>query len=88
MKTDFLDETVLFQTESLYLAAALIACGYKLDGLGGDPPHHAIFLIHRGKGLDEAVQGFHTDTLSLPARRLLFELKALKDRLYEEGRYR
>ena len=80
------DENVA--TESLHVAAALAAAGFRLSAVEGAPPHRARFVFRREEGIEQAIEDFWSDGLRLPARQVLLALKTCKDRLYEEGRMR
>lgn len=86
-ETQYSNTARTFRTESLYLAAALVTNGHCLERLEGVPPHRAVFVFIRDTTLDQSIDGFQTDQLHLPARKLLYAQKELKDRLYEQGRH-
>ncbi len=75
-----------FVTNNLFLTAALITAGFELKALKGQLPHKADFVFNDGPKLEQTVQQFWSNRLRLPAFQLLQQLKATKDRLYEEAR--
>lgn len=75
-----------FRTDSLYLATALVTAGHPLLSLAGDFPHRAVFVYHKTRELEKTVEAFHSDSLTVSAKRLLYAQKELKDRLWEESR--
>ncbi|TSC72744.1 MAG: hypothetical protein G01um101438_461 [Parcubacteria group bacterium Gr01-1014_38] len=77
-----------YRTDSLGLAAVLVTAGFPLVRIEGDLPRHGEFVFRREASLEEMVSAYRNGTLKLPAFHLVVQLKAIKDRLYEEARIR
>lgn len=75
----------------LSLAATLIYCGYPLDHLEPLDSQRLNFCFLKqnnqdGSGIDEIIQGFWADTVSVSPKKYFYILKELKSRIFSERR--
>lgn len=78
----YIDETEVFQTSDLSLAAALCCFGAKIDAVDHSNSARAVFHFHREKGLDGLVQSFFAHELQVDPLVYFNCLKEAKTRLY------
>jgi hypothetical protein len=76
----------LHRVTNLFVASAAEAAGNPILFLEGHFPHQVTFVFRKTPVLLRTIEAFHSGTLSLPAKRLLYAQKELKDRLWEESR--
>ncbi len=69
------------KTSELSLAASLVYFGFPLSRLEPTDSRRLNFVFHLEKGLDEIVQGYWADTLSVNPKRYFYTLKELKSRV-------
>lgn len=71
-----------FITYDIGLASALVTLGYTLVDVDKTNPRKSQFIFHRDEQIDKIVNKYWDNTLTLPARSLIDNLKMLKNRLY------
>ena len=78
------DNTQFFLTFDLGLSAALVSVGFPLVSLDRETQNKVQFVFRRGDGMDEAINSYWADHLTVKARSYFDTLKMLKNRLYSE----
>lgn len=73
-----------FSSFDLSLVSALVCLGYPVDYLDKSNPRKVEFFLVRQQGMDEAIQGFWSGALQLPALAYFNSIKNLKNRIYGE----
>ncbi len=74
----------IFQTADFALAAALVADGFGLATLNRRNSRRALFVFERTQNLNEAVEKYWNNTLSVKPRTYFDSIKHLKARLYDQ----
>ncbi len=77
-----LDSKEQFITFDIGLASALVTLGYTLFDVDKTNPQKSQFIFKRDEQIDKMVKKYWDNTLTLPARSLIDNLKMLKNRLY------
>lgn len=85
MNDDYKDKD-LYRTTNLFVAVSAEVADNPILFLEGRFPHQVTFVFLKTTALLRTIEDFHSGTLSLPAKRLLYAQKELKDRLWEESR--
>jgi hypothetical protein len=82
-----------YTTTDYGLAAALKAAGAEMTGVKLEPSSsdyprgRAIFCFVDGDPVQGMVQSFYADTLQVPARRFLSELKDFRGAVFDKDRF-
>ncbi len=71
-----------FITFDIGLASALVTLGYTLFDVDKTNPRKSQFIFRRDEQIDKMVTKYWDNTLSVPARSIVDNLKMLKNRLY------
>jgi len=72
-----------FKTYDLALASALVSCGFSIDGIEKTQYNgKSSFIFHRTDKLDEIIQSYWADDLSVNPKAYFDVLKHIKTRLY------
>lgn len=71
-----------FITYDIGLAASLVTLGYSLLDVDKSNPRKSQFMFNRDEHTEKMVNNYWDDSLTLPARSLIDNLKMLKNRLY------
>lgn len=71
-----------FITYDIGLAATLVTLGYTLFEVDKTNPRKSQFHFRRDEQIDKMVKNYWDNSLDLPARSLVDNLKMLKNRLY------
>ena len=79
-----LDLRNYYSSSDLGCCSALITAGFALARLDKSNPRKTIFLIIRSEGIDEAINKFWANRLSVDARTYFDNIKMLKVRIYSE----
>lgn len=74
----------IFSTYDLALAAALLAKGFTVSSLEKTSYGKAMFLFARKLHLDETIQQYWSDSLTINPRTYFDSLKHLKTRIYQD----
>jgi hypothetical protein len=82
MMQTYLKETDIYSTSDLPLAAALCCCGYQIEAINKQNPSKAIFLIKRGRQLDDLVNSYFAHQLQVDPLMFFNFLKEIKNRIY------
>ncbi len=87
-KTTFLTlltmKKIIFTTYDLGCSAALISAGYDLVFLDKSNSKKVRFIFPKKVGINEAVNEYWSDKLTVNARTLFDNVKMLKNRIYSE----
>lgn len=84
-----LREADYLKTSELALAATLVHLGYPLDCLEPIDSQRLNFVFLRpegGQDIDQIIQGFWSDTITVSPKRYFYILKELKSRIFAERR--
>lgn len=73
-----------YSTSDLSLAATLLCLGYKLEALDRHDSRRAVFIFNRDKALDNFLEAYWGDNLTVNPRTYFDALKSLKTRLYDQ----
>jgi hypothetical protein len=76
------NEPLTVNIRDLGLASALVTCGFEIEYTNRDANGRTYFIFQETAALDEAVNGYYTDTLQVKARKLFDNTKMLKSRIY------
>ena len=76
-----MNDTIV-RIRDLGLAAALVSCGFKIQGTGRDVSGRADFLFLETDELGRAVNDYWADSLQVKARKYFDDTKMLKSRIY------
>ena len=71
-----------FITYDIGLAATLVTLGYTLIDVDRTNPRKSQFIFRRDEHIDKMVNKYWDNTLTVPARSIVDNLKMLKNRLY------
>lgn len=77
-----LNESSIFITFDIGLAASLISLGYALKNIDKANEKKCKFIFGRDEHIDKMINEYWSGKLLLPARSLIDNLKMLKNRLY------
>jgi hypothetical protein len=77
-----LESNEQFITYDIGLAATLVTLGYNLVDVDKTNPRKSQFMFRRDEQIDKMVNKYWDNSLNLPARSLVDNLKMLKNRLY------
>jgi hypothetical protein len=77
-----LEQSDQFITYDIGLAAALVTLGYTLFDVDKTNPRKSQFIFRRDEQIDKMVTKYWDNTLNVPARSIVDNLKMLKNRLY------
>ncbi len=80
--TDTLEQKEQFITYDIGLASALVTLGYTLFDVDKTNPRKSQFIFRRDEQIDKMVTKYWDNTLNVPARSIVDNLKMLKNRLY------
>lgn len=80
--TDEIKSDNPFITYDIGLAASLVTLGYKLIDVDKSNPRKSQFMFNRDEQTEKMVNKYWDDSLTLPARSFVDNLKMLKNRLY------
>lgn len=78
------EEPITISIRDLGTAAALVACGFDIEYTNRDALGRTYFNFQETTELDEAVNGYFSNTLHVIARKYFDALKMLKDRIYAD----
>ena len=70
-----------FRTNDLSISAVLHCLGYKLEAVDRSEPR-AVFVFRRSPEIDQTIQAYWADELSLNPKAFFNSLKELKARIY------
>jgi hypothetical protein len=76
------DNENYFYTHDMGCSASLVSVGFELISLNRQNPQKVLFIFKRKIGIDEAVNNYFEDKLSVNARTLIDNIKNLKNRIY------
>lgn len=76
--------SIPFSTSDLNLASVLVTLGYQLLGLDRSQPRRVQFLFAQVQGIENVINDYWDDKITLPPQRLFAAQKKLKNRLYAE----
>lgn len=76
--------THTFTTYDLGVSTALLCVGYKLLTIEKDDPKKALFVFDKEVGIESDANKYFSDRLEVKARAFFDQLKALKNRLYNQ----
>lgn len=79
-----LSENDFFYSTDLGLAASLVSHGFFLNHLDKSNPQKVEFCFERVSQLDQAIQLYWANQLTVPALAYFNALKMLKNRIYSE----
>lgn len=71
-----------FITYDIGLAGVLVTLGYTLLDVDRTNPRKSQFMFRRDEQIDKMVKNYWDNSLNIPARSLVDNLKMLKNRLY------
>lgn len=77
------DADVLSSTD-LGATTALVTVGYPIVRINKQNPRKAEFVFLRNEAIEEALEAYWSNGLTVPARAYFDNLKMLKSRLYED----
>lgn len=73
-----------FETSDLGLAAALVTATYPVEHLDKHDSSKVKFVFSRDDGMDEVIQNYWNNQLTLPLLTFFNNLKMLKNRIYSD----
>ncbi len=73
-----------FNTFDLGLSAALVSLGFPIDHLDKSNARKVEFVFLRVDGLDQAIQSYWSNSLSVSALSYFNATKMIKNRIYSE----
>lgn len=76
------EEPIMVSIRDLGAAATLVTCGFQIEDTKRDTNGRTYFVFQETAALDEAVNGYYTDTLQVKARKFFDNIKMLKGRIY------
>jgi len=74
-----------YATYDLNLASTLLTLGYKLIELDRENIRKVKFVFKHRKGIEQSINDFWDDKITLPAKTLLANQKTLKNRIYTDA---
>ena len=80
--TKTLKETDYYKSSDMILCAVLCCYGYQVDSIDKQNPSKVIFLIKRDDQLDDLIQQYFTQQLSVEPTIFANYIKNLKTRIY------
>lgn len=76
------EEKTYFETTDLGLAATIVTLGYELESLDRDNPSRVRFVFKRLGDLDEVVQAYWRNELTINPLAYFGNVKLMKNRIY------
>lgn len=74
----------LFTTYDLGLSAALVAAGFHLETLDRSHPSRVLFIFLRNDQVDQAVNDYWGNDMTLPPQEYFNAMKSLKNQIYSQ----
>ena len=77
------DPTSVFTTYDIGVSTALLCADFELLTVKKDNPKKALFVFRKEVGIEEITDKYFADRLEVKARSFFDNLKALKNKLYD-----
>lgn len=74
----------ILSSSDLGATTALVTAGYSIVRINKQNPRKAEFVFLRDREIEEALEAYWSNGLTVPARAYFDNLKMLKSRLYED----
>ncbi len=78
------EEPLTVSMRDLGVVAALVTCGFEVEGTSRDVNGRIHFIFQETAALSETVNGYYADTLVIKARKFFDNTKMIKGRIYSE----
>ncbi len=78
------EEPIMVSIRDLGAAATLVTCGFQIEDTKRDTNGRTYFIFQETAALDEAMNGYFSNTLHVVARKYFDSIKMLKDRIYAD----